>query len=118
MGRTLPTSTRLIEEFENEWRPYARALRKEDRELLYDLFAMLRQQSAPIAYQSSPGLFQAFTLTMFVGVLKRVRHLEILLESYPDIQIEVEAVRSPAGAGGEEQARPERTLRLPEGLSP
>lgn len=90
MGRTLKTSTQLIQEFEEEWRPYARALRKEDREFLLELFAMLRHQSAPIACQSTPEPFQAFTLTMLVGILKRVSHLEIVLERYPDLRAEVE----------------------------
>jgi hypothetical protein len=79
MGRTLPTATQLIEEFEDTWRPYARALRQEDRELLAALFAMVRQQSAPIAYASCPDPFQAFALAMLGGVLKRVEHLEHLV---------------------------------------
>lgn len=76
MGRTLPTSTMLIQEFEQTWRPYARALRREDREVLYDLYAMARLQSAPIAYASSPEPFQVFTLAMLGGILKRVMRLE------------------------------------------
>ncbi len=76
MGRTLPTATQLIQEFEEAWHPYARALRKEDRELLGELFAMIRLQSAPIAYASSPDPFHAFTLAMLGGILKRVEHLE------------------------------------------
>ncbi len=80
MGRTLPTSTMLVQEFENKWRPYSRALRKEDRELLDELFAMVRFQSAAIAYTSSAEPFEAFTLAMLGGILKRVMHLEILLD--------------------------------------
>ncbi len=76
MGRTLPTSTQLIREFEETWRPYARALRKEDRDVLAQLFAMVRLQSAPIAYASRPDPFQAFTLAMLGGVLKRLIELE------------------------------------------
>ncbi len=81
MGRTLPTSTQLIQQFENEWRPYTRALRKEDRVLLGELFAMARFQSAAIAYASSPEPFQAIMLAMLGGLLKRVAHLELLLEA-------------------------------------
>ncbi len=80
MGRTLPTSTLLVQEFENKWRPYARALRREDRELLAELFALVRFQSAAIAYASSAEPFEAFALAMLGGILNRVRHLEILLE--------------------------------------
>jgi hypothetical protein len=80
MGRTLPTSTQLIQEFEASWQPYARALRKEDREALADLLAMVRFQSAAIAYASRPDPFQAFTLAMLGGMMKRLRHLEMVLE--------------------------------------
>ncbi len=80
MGRTLPTSTQLIQEFEQEWSKYERALRREDREALRELFAMVRLQSAPIAYAASPDPFQAFTLAMLGGVLRRVMHLERMLE--------------------------------------
>ncbi len=81
MGRTLPTSTVLIQEFEESWRAYGRALRKEDRETLGELFAMIRFQSAAIAYASSPDPFQAFTLAMLGGILRRVMHLERVLEA-------------------------------------
>lgn len=81
MGRTLPTSTQLIQEFEETWRPYARALRKEDREVLAELYAMIRLQSAPIAYAAPPEPFQAFALAMLGGVLKRVMRLENRMES-------------------------------------
>jgi hypothetical protein len=66
----------LIHEFEETWRPYARALRKEDREILRELFALIRLQSAAIAYASRPDPFQAFTLAMLGGILKRLIHLE------------------------------------------
>jgi hypothetical protein len=80
MGRTLPTSTMLIQEFEASWQPYARALRKEDREVLGELFAMVRFQSAAIAYASRPDPFQVFALAMLGGMMKRVMHLENTVE--------------------------------------
>ena len=83
MGRTLPTSTMLIQEFEESWQPYARALRKEDREVLGELFAMVRFQSAAIAYASRPDPFQVFALAMLGGMMKRVMHLETVAERSP-----------------------------------
>lgn len=76
MGRTLPTSTQLIQEFETTWQPYWRALRQEDRDVVLQLFAMVRAQSAPIAYASPPEPFQLFALAMLGGILKRLVHLE------------------------------------------
>ncbi len=80
MGRTLPTSTQLIQEFEDSWRPYARALRKEDRAILAELFAMTRYQSAAIAYAAAPDPFPVFCLAMLGGLLKRIAHLELLVQ--------------------------------------
>lgn len=80
MGRTLPTSTQLIEEFEDAWRPYVRALRRQDQEFMAELFAMIRQQSAAIAYVASPDPFQAFALAMLGGILARVARLELRQE--------------------------------------
>lgn len=80
MGRTLPTSTMLIQEFEAAWEPYARALRKEDRDTLAELFAMVRYQSAAIASSSRQDFFQVFALAMLGGIMKRVMHLEAIVE--------------------------------------
>ena len=76
MGRTLQTSTQLIREFEAAWQPYLRALRKEDREILLQLLAMIQAQSAPIAYAAHDEPFQLFVLAMLGGVLKRLNSLE------------------------------------------
>ncbi len=86
MGRTLPTSTQLIQEFEDSWQAYARALRREDREMLGELFAMVRFQSAAIAYASRPDPFQAFCLAMMGGIMKRLVHLEFAMERTVDYQ--------------------------------
>jgi hypothetical protein len=86
MGHTLPTSTQLIHEFEASWRLYARALRKEDREVLLELFAMIRLQSAAIAYASRPDPFQVFTLAMLGGMLKRLMRLEQIVQSRCDVK--------------------------------
>ena len=76
MGRTLQTSTQLIREFEAACQPYLRALRKEDREVVRQLLAMIQAQSAPIAYASTADPFQLFTLAMLGGMLKRLIQLE------------------------------------------
>ncbi len=88
MGRTLPTSTQLIQEFEASWQPYRRALRREDQELLTELFAMVRFQSAAIAYASRPDPFHAFMLAMLGGILKRLVHLEFVIERNAGEQLE------------------------------
>lgn len=126
MGRTLPTSTMLIQEFEESWRPYARALRKEDREVLGELFAMVRFQSAAIAYASRPDPFQVFALAMLGGMMKRVMHLETVAER-EEVGSEGEGAsseRREAGGRGREAGGGERetgsesyTLPLPESFN-
>ena len=84
MGRTLPTSTQLIQEFEETWKPYARALRKEDREVLLELFAMIRLQSAPISFAARPAPFEVFALAMLGGILKRLIRIERLIAAHAE----------------------------------
>ena len=111
MGRTLPTSTQLIQEFEDSWQAYARALRREDREMLLELFAMVRFQSAAIAYASRPDPFQAFCLAMLGGIMKRLVHLEFAMERTADYP------PGPPPTDGHPSARdwyPELALLLPD----
>ncbi len=117
MGRTLPTSTQLIQQFEDEWRPYARALRKEDRILLGELYAMARFQSAAIAYASPPEPFQAIMLAMLGGLLKRVAHLELLLEAR-SIQDEPEPTTTDGHPGARDWEPMADQLAFPPDLPP
>ncbi len=80
MGRTLPAVTVLIQEFEESWKPYSRALRREDHEMLAELFAMIRFQSAAISNASPVEPFQAYSLAMLGGILKRLCALEKRVE--------------------------------------
>jgi hypothetical protein len=48
--------------------------------MLAELFAMVRYQSAAIAYGSRPDPFQVFALAMLGGMMKRVMHLETVAE--------------------------------------
>jgi hypothetical protein len=73
----LKTSTQLIQEFEHQLKPFARGqLNRAERDLLDQLLAMVYFQSAPIAFAASPQPFQAFLLSMLIGIVKRLTPLE------------------------------------------
>ncbi len=106
MGRTTPTSTQLIQQFEADWRAYARGLRKQDQDRLQQLYALARAQSAAIsqAMAADPAStdesaycdpFEAFMLSMLLGLLKEIDRLKAELAARDDI-IEVEAPPSPS----------------------
>lgn len=97
MGHTLPTATQLIREFEQECARWTHALRREDRELAGELFAMVYFQSAPIAYAASAEPFQLFALAMNIGILKRIVALETLLTRHPEIASELVALWNEQG---------------------
>lgn len=90
MGHTLTTATQLVQEFETECRPFARALRREDQEFLRDLLAMIYYNSAPIAYAGSVEPFQLFVLSMGIGILKQVNAIKILLSRHPELARELQ----------------------------
>lgn len=81
MGRTLSTSTQLVYEFEAKWTPFVRALRKEDQEAFAELVAFAHFHAAAISYAKASDPFEAFMLAMLVGLMKRVLHLERIVET-------------------------------------
>jgi len=76
MGRTLRTMTHLVLEEIERWAPFRRALRREDQEVLDELFEAARNHSAEAAYASRPVPFEAMLVCMLLETLKRVRSLE------------------------------------------
>jgi hypothetical protein len=76
MGRTIVPPRQLLEQKEAEWDTFMRALRKEDQDALKELWAMAHHQSAPMANAAAPDPFEAILLSMLIGLMRRVRHLE------------------------------------------
>lgn len=81
MGRTLSTSTQLVYAFETQWAPFVRALRQEDQEAFAELVAFAHFHAAAISYAKASDPFEAFMLAMLVGLMKRVMHLERIIET-------------------------------------
>ncbi len=81
MGRTVITSTQLLQKIQDEnWAKFRRALRHEDQKVLDDLFALAKFHTAPMAYASTPSPMEAIFVAMLLELLKRIRKLEALLD--------------------------------------
>lgn len=91
MGRTVPTFTMVIQEQESRWRKFREALRKEDQELLDDLFRAPKIHLAACAYAVNPIPFENIVISMLLeerkrsaSLQKRVEKLEAQLAKLPD----------------------------------
>ncbi len=80
MGRTLPTVVQLIQNEEEAWKHFRRALRKEDQEAFDHLWRFCRRHAAPIAMGSRAVPNDAMMLAMLVGLCRMVMELREELE--------------------------------------
>lgn len=76
MGRTLLTATLQVYKFEQDWKMFARAPRKVDREAFSELCAFAHFYAAAIAHAASPYGFEMILLTMLVGLARRGETLQ------------------------------------------
>jgi hypothetical protein len=76
MGRTVITSTQLLQQMQDDWSKFRRALRQEDQQAFDELFALAKFHTAPMAYASTPAPMEAVLLSMLIELMKRVRGLE------------------------------------------
>lgn len=76
MGRTLLTATLQVYKFEQDWKMFAAAPRKVDREAFAELCAFAHFHAAPMAHAASPYGFEMILLTMLVGLTRRAEPLQ------------------------------------------
>ncbi len=81
MGRTVLSFNQKILSIESEWSKFRRALRKEDQELLDDLFGFAKYHSAPSSYFSTPNPMEPVLMAMLIELLKEVRRLKFELRA-------------------------------------
>jgi hypothetical protein len=79
MGRTLPTSTVLIQQEEAAFSRFRRALRRSDQLALDDLFTSARQHLAAAQYAAHALPFEVF-LSMLLEEHKEVMRMRQQLE--------------------------------------
>ena len=103
MGRTVAPFTQELYREEASWASFRRALRKEDRELLDDLFAAARHHTAACSFAGRPVPFESILMSMLIEERRALRELERKIE---------ELTRKPAGDapedGGGHPAPPSR----------
>lgn len=75
MGRTLPSATMVFEGEAARWGKFRRALRKEDQEVLDELFLEARRHIAAMSYASSPVPMEAVFLAMLLEERRAVKRL-------------------------------------------
>ena len=80
MGRTVLPFTQELYREEASWAPFRRALRREDRELLDELFAAARYHTAACAFAGRAVPFEAILMSMLVEERRALRELEKKLE--------------------------------------
>ncbi len=80
MGRTVAPFTQELHREEASWAPFRRALRKEDRELLDDLFAAARHHTAACAFAGRPVPFESILVSMLLEERRALRVLERRIE--------------------------------------
>ena len=76
MGRTVPTFTQVIEQEMQSWSKFRRGLRREDQEMLDDLFRAARMQLASSAYAARPIPFDSIVMSMLLAQQRMIRKLE------------------------------------------
>jgi len=84
VGRTVLSFNQKILSIESEWAKFKRALRKEDQELLDELFAFAKYHSAPASYLSTPNPMEPILVAMLIELLKEVKRLRLELERRGD----------------------------------
>lgn len=80
MGRTVLSFTRELYREEESWKPFRRALRKEDRELFDELFAAARYHTAACTCAGRPVPFEAILMSILVEERRAVRDLSRRLD--------------------------------------
>ncbi len=84
MGRTVLSFTQKILALESEWSKFRRALRREDQEILDELFSFAKYHSAPASYFSTPNPMEPIFMAILIELLKEIRRLKLELGTRGD----------------------------------
>jgi len=84
MGRTVPTFTMVLQQEMESWGKFRRALRKEDQDVLDELFRAARRQLAGCAYAARPIPFESIAMSMLLAQHRTIRRLEQLTQQLAD----------------------------------
>ena len=76
MGRTVPTFTMVLQQEMESWSKFRRALRKEDQDVLDELFRAARRQLAGCAYAARPIPFESIAMAMLLSQQRVIGDLQ------------------------------------------
>lgn len=76
MGRTLPSAMVVFDAEASRWSKFRRALRREDQEVLDEVFRDARKHISAMAYASSPVPMESILLAMLIEERKSARALD------------------------------------------
>ncbi|HXF06233.1 MAG TPA: hypothetical protein VNM72_12585 [Blastocatellia bacterium] len=79
MGRTVLPYSAVLEAEYGRWKNFRRALRREDQQLLDDLFELARRHVQAGANSSMPIAFHPILMSMLLELLRLIRRLELKL---------------------------------------
>ena len=82
MGRTLPTASMLVQQEEQSFARFRRALRRSDQVALDDLFASAHQHLAAAQYAAHALPFEVLLLSMLLEEHKEVMTLRQKMNQY------------------------------------
>ena len=80
MGRTLPTFNMYLEQEIAQWRPYRRALRREDQAVFDRLFGLAKRHMAEAANVSRPIPFDTLVISILLEQQKEIERLRERME--------------------------------------
>jgi hypothetical protein len=81
VGRTLPTQIQLLQGEEESWKGFRRALRSEDREAFDLVWSYARRHATATSMAARPLPFEAYCLSMIVGLQRDLSELKKKLEA-------------------------------------
>ncbi len=84
MGRTLPTQIQILAGEEDAWKNYRRALRLEDREAFDVVWSYTRRHATASSMAVRLVPFEAFVMSMMVGIQRDLLELRKSLEKKLD----------------------------------
>jgi hypothetical protein len=97
MGRTVETFTVVIQEQRTLWKKFREALRKEDQQVLDELFRAPKIHLAACAYDVKPIPFENVVMSMLVEEHKKAVALQEIVDKLNERLTKLETENAKAG---------------------
>ncbi len=81
MGKSVPTFRRKLDKIESDWKAFRKALQREEKEKLDELFKKARLHASAAQYQVTPDPIEAVLLSIVLEQQKKLSELKEKIES-------------------------------------